>query len=59
DGTSSNGEYDLLVTTKETAKVGDVVAFEGTVVTNKDFGAGYSYNVMIEGAKIIKGNKSL
>jgi hypothetical protein len=59
DGTSSNGEYDLLVTTKQTAKVGDIVAFEGQVVTNKDFGAGYSYDVMIENAKIIKENKTL
>lgn len=59
DGTSSNGEYDLLVTSKETAKVGDIVAFEGQVVLNKDFGAGYAYDVMIENAKIIKENKSL
>lgn len=59
DGTSSNGEYDLLVTSRETAKVGDIVAFEGKVITNKDFGAGYKYDVMIEGAKIIKENKSL
>ena len=54
DGTSSNGEYDLLVTTKESAKVGDIVSFEGQVVTNKDFGAGYKYVVILEDATIIQ-----
>ena len=59
DGTSSNGEYDLLVTSTESAHVGDVVAFEGTVATNKDFGAGYSYDVLLENAKVLKVSKPL
>ncbi len=57
DGTSSNGQYDLLVTSNENAKPGDVVTVEGKVAINKDFGAGYKYPVMLEEAKIIKGNK--
>ena len=57
DGTSDNGQYDLLVTSNENASTGDVVTVEGKVAINKDFGAGYKYPVMIEGAKIIKGNK--
>jgi hypothetical protein len=57
DGTSSNGQYDLLVTTNQEAKMGDIVVFEGKVSINKDFGAGYKYPVMIEEAKVISGNK--
>ena len=57
DGTNEKGQYDLLVTSKENAKVGDVVVFEGKVSINKDFGAGYKYPVMVEDAKIISENK--
>ncbi len=51
DGTSSGSDYDLTVTTNDIVKVGDVVTFQGKVSTNKDFGYGYSYKVMIEDAK--------
>ena len=57
DGTSSNGQYDLLVTSNENAKTGDIIVVEGKVATNKDFGAGYKYSVMLEEGKIISGNK--
>ena len=59
DGTNDKGQYDLLVTSTQNAKIGDVVVFEGKVATNKDFGAGYKYSVMIEEAKIISENKKL
>lgn len=59
DGTSNNGEYDLLVTTGENVNMGDIVSFEGKVAINQDFGAGYAYSVLIENAKIIKENKNL
>jgi hypothetical protein len=59
DGTSDKGQYDLLVTSTQNAKIGDVVVLEGKVATNKDFGAGYKYPVMIEEAKIISENKKL
>ena len=59
DGTSDKGQYDLLVTTSQNAKIGDILVFEGKVAANKDFGAGYKYPVMIEGAKIISENKKL
>ncbi len=32
--------------------VGDTVLVRGTVATNKDFGFGYHYDVMLEEAKI-------
>lgn len=54
DGTEFNGDFDLTVTTNENVKVGDIVTLQGTVTLNKDFGAGYSYKIMIENAKIIK-----
>ncbi len=51
DGTINNGSYDLTVTTLDTVKVGDVVVFEGTITLNKDIGAGYFYDVLMENAR--------
>jgi hypothetical protein len=51
DGTNDSGNYDLTITTKDVAKVGDVVTFEGTIALKKDFGAGYFYEVIMEDAK--------
>lgn len=50
DGTSDSGNFDLTVTTLEEANIGDVVTFEGKIVLNKDFGAGYAYDVLMEDA---------
>ena len=52
DGTNANGEFDLLVTSKDVAQVGTIITAKGKVVLNKDFGAGYSYKILIEDAKI-------
>lgn len=52
DDTSESGSYDLTVTTNEEVNVGDVVTFEGKITLNKDFGAGYSYEVLMEQAKL-------
>ncbi len=54
DGTQAG--YDLLITTLDEAKVGDIILAEGFVSENKDFGSGYSYEVLIEDAKILKNN---
>jgi len=51
DGTESNGEFDLTLTTQDVAEVGDIVVFEGTVALNRDFGAGYKYDVIMENAQ--------
>lgn len=48
DGTANN--FDLTITTNDNVPLGEVVTLEGTVALNKDFGAGYRYNVIIEGA---------
>lgn len=54
DGSGSEAKEtdDLLVTTQDQTKVGDVITARGTVRTDKDFGAGYYYKVMIESARL-------
>ncbi|CAG4883828.1 conserved exported protein of unknown function [Georgfuchsia toluolica] len=51
-GSAANDTNDILVTTKGVTKVGDVVTAKGIVHTNKDFGAGYSYKVLVEEATL-------
>lgn len=50
DGTDSNGKYDLTITTLDLAEVNDKVSFKGKIILNKDFGSGYSYEVIMEDA---------
>jgi hypothetical protein len=52
DGSGSAENGDVLVTTTDQAKVGDVVTVKGVVRTDRDFGAGYSYKVLIEEATL-------
>jgi hypothetical protein len=33
--------------------VGDIVTFSGTIALDKDFGAGYKYEVIMENATIL------
>ena len=54
DGTKGNGEFDVTITSKDQFKIGKVVTIKGTVVLNKDFGAGYTYDVLIEKAVILQ-----
>jgi hypothetical protein len=51
DGTGDSGNNDLLVTAQDMVALGDVVIFEGTIGLNKDFGSGYSYELLMEEAK--------
>jgi len=52
DGTEAAGSFDLTITTNDAVNVGDIVTFEGTISLNKDFGAGYTYDVIMEDAKM-------
>ena len=54
DGTGTEKEYDLVITSQDEVKVGDTIVAEGKFVTDKDFGAGYFFSVVIEDAKISK-----
>lgn len=51
DGSKENGKsIDLTVTTLQNIPVGSQVALKGKIVLNKDFGAGYRYDVIMEDA---------
>jgi hypothetical protein len=53
DGSGSEGTNDLTVTaTSAPAKVGDTVLVTGKVATDKDFGMGYQYPVLVEEADV-------
>jgi len=54
DGTGTSEDFDLTVTTLDKAAVGDVVTFEGPITLKKDFGFGYYYEVIMDGAKLVK-----
>lgn len=45
------GPQEQQAQAQEQVNVGDVVAFEGKISLNKDFGAGYAYDVLMEEAK--------
>jgi hypothetical protein len=51
-GDATDGSNDLTVTSKAATAVGDTVVVTGTIILDKDFGAGYSFPVMMEDASI-------
>ena len=53
-GELADGTNDITVTTTADLAVGDVVNVTGAVAIDKDFGAGYTYTVMIEDADVVK-----
>jgi hypothetical protein len=52
DGTEFEGLFDLTVTSLQIPKVGDTVIVSGIIALDKDFGAGYIYDVIMEDAQI-------
>jgi hypothetical protein len=52
DGTGQAGSDKLIITSKQTANVGDQVSISGVVVLDRDFGSGYTYPLLIEDASI-------
>ena len=52
DGTGDANSNNLIVTSKQTANVGDQVSVSGVVAVNRDFGGGYTYALLIEDASI-------
>jgi len=57
DGSDFEGNFDLTVTCHEVVSVGQIIEVSGTITLNKDFGAGYSYDVIMEKAKIQNATK--
>ncbi len=52
DGSGKPGTNDITVTTNQSAKVGDTVTATGVMATDRDFGGGYHYEVIIEEATL-------
>ena len=53
DGSEYSGKFDLTATTEMETAEGEIITLEGTVALNKDFGYGYSYDVLLEDCKIL------
>lgn len=49
-GSAAGNTNDVLITSRSAVKVGDVVTAKGIVRTDKDFGSGYTYKVIVEEA---------
>jgi hypothetical protein len=50
----SADDYDFVITSNVSVPLGHAMAFEGVITTNKDFGAGYKYELLMEDAVTIK-----
>lgn len=53
DGTEFNNRFDITATIDTEVSVGDIVTIEGIVSLNKDFGYGYTYELLIESAILV------
>ncbi len=53
-GAQADGSNDILVTTSASTALGQVVTARGVVHVDKDFGAGYRYQVLLEEATLQK-----
>lgn len=53
-GSAADNTHDVLVTTKDETKVGEVVLVKGVVHTDVELGSGYSYKVLVEDATLSK-----
>jgi ribosomal protein S17 len=53
DGSGAEGTNDLTVTTDVVVKVGDLVLVTGTLASDRDFGSGYKYSLIVENAKVV------
>lgn len=51
-GVEADNSNEILVTSANPTKLGDVITVTGVVHTNQDFGAGYAYKVLIVAAAV-------
>ena len=56
DGSSFQNFHDLTITTKEAIEyaLGDTITFKGVITLDKDFGAGYKYEIIMEEGQLVK-----
>lgn len=52
-GDATKSTHDITVTSTDLTVLGATVTITGTARTNKDFGAGYSYALIVEDAKVV------
>ena len=52
-GDAIKGTHDITATSMDAAATGDTVTITGTVRLNRDFGAGYSYPLIVEDARVL------
>jgi hypothetical protein len=53
-GAAAQGTNDITVTSLDQAAKGATVTIRGTVRLNRDFGAGYTYAIIVEDAKVLQ-----
>lgn len=53
-GSQDKNNNDIAVTTLDDTALGEVITARGTVHLNRDFGAGYTYTVIVEDSKLVK-----
>lgn len=58
DGTNDSGNFDLTVTSADLPAVNDEITIKGKIILNKDFGYGYTYEVIMEDAVVIGKNEA-
>jgi hypothetical protein len=49
----SQDDFDLIITTNMSAQEGDIITIQAMVALNKDYGAGYSYDLILENGVIL------
>ncbi len=55
DGTNcKDKKCDITITTSENILLGSEINIEGKLVLDKDFGAGYKYDLILEDGKVMK-----
>lgn len=52
DGSGENGASDLVLTTRQEVAVGDLITAKGKLTRERDFGAGYRFEVLLEDAEV-------
>ena len=50
----SKDEFDLVITSDALVTVGNVVTMTGVVAVDKDFGAGYTYELIIQEGSVVQ-----
>ncbi|HJV22557.1 MAG TPA: hypothetical protein VJ570_07665 [Holophagaceae bacterium] len=53
-GDSAQGTHDITITSQSKVEKGDIVTVKGIIQLKKDFGSGYQYEVLVEGASLSK-----